>query len=165
MIINRLRYNDGKTHHISSDISFEGDEYSTSIIRRIKDCHVEIDLTDYDTIFRVVINVKSNVVVGCAYTLEDVDYVVKTNDEIDFTDEEIEEDDGTLIQIDSTVIDLKPFIYSVIVAAIPIKVVKKGAKPPKDGNGYRVLSEEEFEKEKTNKVDSKWSVLDDLDLE
>lgn len=164
MLINRLHYNDGKTHTLSADIAFNGEEYSSSVIRRIKDCHVELKITDYDSIFRIEIHLKSNVVVGCAYTLEDVDYVVKTNDGLDFTDEPLDEDDDVLIAMDSTIIDLKPYIYSMIVAAIPLKVVKKGAVPPSDGVGYRVLSEEEFEKEKNTKTDSRWNALDDLDL-
>ena len=140
------------------------EEAEASSFRRIKDCNAEIKVTDYDSIFRVEINIKSNVVVGCAYTLEDVDYVVKARDELDFTDEELDEDDDTLIQMESTIIDLKPHIYSILVSAIPIKVVKKGAKPPKDGNGYRVLSEDEFLNEKDKKTDSRWDILDDIEF-
>lgn len=164
MLINRLNYNDGKTHLVSADIDFSDELYSSSVIRRIKDCHVEIKVTDYDSVFRVEINVKSNVVVGCAYTLEDVDYIVKARDELDFTDEELDEDDDTLIQMESTIIDLKPYIYSILVSAIPVKVIKKGAKPPKNGNGYRVLSEDEFLNEKDKKTDSRWDILDDIEL-
>lgn len=164
MLINRLHFNDGKTHTLSSDIDFAGEEYSSSVIRRIKDCHVELKITDYDSIFRIEIHLKSNVVVGCAYTLEDVDYVVKTNDALDFTNEELDEDDDVLIQMTSTIIDLKPYVYSMIMAAIPLKVVKKGAVPPSNGSGYRVISEEQFEKEKGEKTDSRWNVLDDIEL-
>ena len=159
MIINRVHYQDGKTHHISADIDFSCDEFDTFLIRRIKTCHVEIDLTDYEEIFRVVINLRADVVVPCAYTLEDVDFVVKTNDEIDFTDSSDDEDDDSLVYINGVQIDLKPHIFSMIVTSIPAKVVKKGAKLPEG-----VITFDQYQKEKEEETDSRWSALDDLDL-
>lgn len=161
MIINRLHYQDGNTHHISGDIDFSNDTFDTFLIRKINSCHVELNVTDYDEIFRVEINLKAEVVTPCAYSLEDVDFVVKTKDEIDFTDTPIneEDDDGTLVYIEGVTIDLKPFIYSLIVASIPPKVVKKGVKLP-DG----VITSEDYEKQLEEKTDPRWSALDDLDL-
>lgn len=161
MIINRLHFQDGNTHHISSDIDFSDSVFDTFLIRKIKSCHVEINVTDYDEIFRVEINLKAEVVVPCSYTLEDVDFVVKTKDEIDFTDEKIseEEDDGTLVYVEDVLIDLKPYIYSMIVTSIPPKVIKKGAKLP-DG----VITSDEYEKSLEEKTDPRWASLDDLDL-
>ena len=42
-------------------------------------------------------------------------------------------------------IDLDPHILALILAEVPHNIVKKGAKRPSSGEGYRVLSEEEFE--------------------
>ena len=161
MIINRLHYQDGNTHHISGDIDFSKDVFDGFLIRKIKSCHVELNVTDYDEIFRVEINLKAEVVTPCSYTLEDVDFVVKTKDEIDFTDSPLDEseDDGTLVYIDGVLIDLKPFVYSLIVTSIPPKVVKKGAKLPTG-----VITSDEYEKQLEDKADPRWSMLDDLDL-
>ena len=43
--------------------------------------------------------------------------------------------------------------------------MKKGAKLPTNGNGYRVLSEDEYNKEQEEKVDPRWAALDDINLE
>lgn len=164
MILNTLLLEEGKTLHLSEDLDFSGEEYTSNLIKSIKSCHVEIDATDYGNLIRVVINLKADIICPCAYTLEDVPLTIKTNEEFDFTDDEEFMDDDELIFTNETKIDLKPYIYSVIVTNRPMKVIKKGASRPESGNGYRILTEEEFKKEKETKTDSRWSKLDDLDL-
>ena len=165
MIINRLLLEEGKTVHYSEDIDFSKDnENLNNLLKKIDDCHVEVDVTDYVNILRVIINLKANVTGICAYSLEDVPLVVKTNDELDFTDDEDYEDDEDLIYITSPKIDLKNYIYSLICASLPSKIIKKGATLPKDGKGYRVLTEEDFIKEKESKPDPRWACLDDIEL-
>ena len=165
MIINRLLLEEGKTYHYSEDIDFSKDtQYLNNLLKKIDDCHVEVDATDYGNILRVVINLKSNVTGVCAYSLEDVPLVIKTNDELDFTDDEEFEDDDELIYISSPQIDLKEYIYSLICTSLPSKIIKKGATLPKDGKGYRVLTEEEFQKEKEKTPDPRWACLDDIEL-
>lgn len=165
MIINRILLTEGKTEHYSNDIDFSNDElYLNNLLRKISSCHVEIDVTDYGNILRVVINLKAEVIGVCAYTLEDVPLVIKTNDELDFTDDEENIDDEDLIYIDNPQIDLKPYIYSLICTSLPTRIIKKGATLPKDGNGYRVLTEEELLKEKEKRPDPRWAALDDIEL-
>jgi uncharacterized metal-binding protein YceD (DUF177 family) len=73
-------------------------------------------------------------------------------------------DDDDLVYVDSPQIDIKNDIYSLICASLPSKIIKKGATLPKEGKGYRVLTEEEILKEKESTKDSRWSVLDDLEF-
>ena len=61
-------------------------------------------------------------------------------------------------------IDLDEYILGILLANVPVRIVKKGAKLPGDGNNYRVISEDQYQKEKENSQDSRWSALDDLDL-
>ena len=46
-----------------------------------------------------------------------------------------------------------------------LESLDKNSKLPDDGQGYRVLSEEDYLKEKENKIDERWSKLDELDLD
>ena len=61
-------------------------------------------------------------------------------------------------------IEVDEYILDLIIAEVPMKIVKKGAKLPSSGEGYRVLSEDEYNKEQEQKTDSRWAALDDIEL-
>ena len=100
MILNTVLLEEGKTLHLSEDIDFSGEEYTSNLINKINSCHVEIDATDYGNILRVVINLKAEITCSCAYTLEDVNLTIKTKEEFDFTSDEEFIDDEDLIYQD-----------------------------------------------------------------
>ena len=164
MQINTNVLEENKPYHYSEDIDFSHEELNPVLIRKIKDCHAEVDVLNmYEGHIRVVINIKSNVILPCSYTLEDVDYVIKGSEEFIITDEKDEEDEEAgVIYEEKAIFSLDPYIYSLLIALIPPKVVKKGAKLPKNGQGYRVMSEEEYEKEKSETVDPRWEKLDSV---
>ena len=162
MKLNRQTLPLNKPTAFDEDVEFSAYEFDPNYIRGINNCHVELTATQYEDILRIDIHIKANVIAICAYTLEDVDLPINVKDEIDFTDDE---NDDTCYYAPETIIDLDDYILSLILSAVPPKVVKKGAKLPDGGEGYRVLSEEELAKERANKKDSRWDALDDLDLE
>ena len=163
MIINKSEFELGKKYHFSEDIDFSKEKIDPLFIRKIKDTHVEVDVENFGAILRVRINLLANVILPCAYTLEDVDYVIKGNEEFDFVEEEDLADNESLFY-EADDINLDTYAYSILVALVPLRVIKKGATLPKSGKGYRVLSEEEYYKEKKAQ-DSRWSKLDDLELD
>ena len=164
MKIFRSDYELGKTYHHEEDIDFSSAELNHNFIRKIKDCHVEVDVDNLSTILRVRINLISNVILPCSYTLEDVDYVIKGNEEFDFVEDESIAVNESLF-FEKETIDLDPYIYSLLIALVPQKVIKKGASLPKGGKGYRVLSEDEYLKEKEKQLDPRWSKLDEIDFD
>lgn len=153
----------GQKYHLVDDIDFSNVELNTNYIRRILDCHVEVDVENLSTFLRVKINLVSHVVLPCAYTLEDVDYTLKGNEEFDFV-EDIDLADNENLFFEKDEINLDSYIYSVLIALIPPKVVKKGATLPKGGEGYKVMTEDEYVKMKKKEKDPRWAVLDDIDL-
>lgn len=167
MLISRSILEENKTYHYSEDIDFSLEKLDPVLIRKIKDCHVEVDVTNifYGHV-RVVINIKSNVVLPCSYTLEDVDYVIKGQEEFIFVDdkEEIDEESGLFYEEKDT-FDLNPYIFAVLIALVPFKVVKEGAKLPEGGKDYRVLSEDEYYEEKKKRKDHRWDVLDNIEFD
>lgn len=156
-------YEIGQKYHLIDDIDFANAKLNENLIRRILSCHVEVDVENLSTILRVKINLSANVILPCAYTLEDVDYVVKGKEEFDFVDN-IDLADNENLFFEKDVIDLDPYIYSVLIALIPLRVTKKGATLPKSGKGYKVMTEEEYLKMKKKEKDPRWSALDDIDL-
>lgn len=165
MNIIKSQYLVGQTYHLSGDLDFSNAALNPTLIRKIKDCHVEININNYGELFRVEINLKSNVVLPCSYTLEDVDYVVKGKEEFDFTEDESLADDEELFYEGDDLIVLDDYIYSILIALVPPKVIKEGASLPKGGKGYEVISEDEYERRKKEKGDSRWSALDNLEFD
>ena len=109
------------------------------------------------------VNIDAKVIGVCAYSLEDVPLDIKVHDNIEISD--VVEDDDVIFYEKNSVFDIDPYILSLIVTNVPQKIVKKGAKLPSGGKGYRVLSEEEYQKEESKKVDPRWAALDNLDLD
>ena len=164
MKINRALYQVGKKYHLSEDVDLSSYELNKNTIREIKNAHVEVDVENYDDLFRVIVNLKSEVTLVSAYTLADVPYVLKGNEEFDFTDDEEEADNQSLFYEKNIIIDMDDYIFSLLVALIPNKIINKGEELPKGGKDYAVMSEDEYNKKKENKVDPRWAALDDIEL-
>ena len=108
------------------------------------------------------ISVECDITGVCSYTLEDVPLHLKFKDSLEFSNE-IEDDEDIFFE-PKPIFDVDPYILGLIIASIPTKIIKKGAKLPNSGAGYRVLSEEDYRKEKEKKKDPRWSKLDDIKL-
>ena len=144
------------------DIDYSKYDFDPNYIRGIPTCHVELEATQYEDLLRCYAKIKAKVIAVCAYTLEDVELDINITDELNFTDDPEDESSNYAPE---NIIDLDGYILALILAQVPPKVVKKGAKLPEDGNGYRVLTEAELAKERENKTDSRWDALDNLDLD
>ena len=92
----------------------------------------------------------------CAYTLEEIPYQYQIKETVELAGNEDDE-----FEIINETIDIDQILITLIVSNVPMKVIKKGAKLPSNGEGYRVLSEEEALQEKKA---SPFDALDDLEL-
>ena len=109
---------------------------------------------------------KTDVIASCAYTLEDVPLKVNVKEKLYFSSDEMDQDSEDIIYEPGNEILMDNYVLSYVIASVPHNVHKKGAKLPNDGKGYRVLSEEDFIKEKqTEKKPSPFDVLDGIDDE
>ena len=163
MKINRFQLLEGKKDIYEEDIDFSSYPFNDTYVRNIPSCHAKVELTDFGEILQAIFHIEADVTAVCSYSLEDVPLRLKFDDELEFSNE-VEEDDSIVFEA-SNIIDLDPHILSLILARIPIKVVKQGAKLPNNGEGYSVLTEEEYEKQKANKKDSRWDILDSVKLD
>ena len=161
MKIDLRKYELGKHYNFEEDVDFSSHIFSTSYrIRKITSCHVKVDLLQYEYITTLTLFIKGEVVGACSYTNEDVVLPYKVKEIMTFSSEEGVAD----YLIENDLIDLDPYLFSLIDNAVPLNIVKKGAKLPESGNGYEVLTEEEYLKKKKEKKDARWSALDDLDI-
>ena len=167
MQINTNVLEENKVYHYSEDIDFSNETLDPVLIREIKDCHAEVEVMNlYEGHVRIIINIKANVILPCSYTLEDVPYVIKGNEEfIIVSDKEEEDVEGGLIYEEKAIFSLDPYIFSLLIALVPPKVVKEGAKLPDGGKGYEVMSEDEYYERKAKQVDHRWDALDEIEFD
>ena len=163
MKVNRFQLLEGKKEIYEEDIDFSSYPFNDTHIRNIPFCHAKVELTDFGEILLAVFHIKADVTAVCSYSLEDVPLHYEFDDQLEFSSE-ASEDDSIIFEA-SNIIDLDTHILSLILARVPIKVVKKGAKLPSNGDGYSILTEEEYEKQKANKKDSRWDILDSVKLD
>lgn len=117
----------------------------------------------YQDFIDVNLEIKTDVVLQCSYTLKPFDSKLHESDEIHFSSYD---DGGDDIQIyKGNLIDLDPYIYNLLSAAVPTSPKAPGAKLPESGKNFRVISEDEFNEEKEEGTDPRFDKLKDLDLD
>lgn len=162
MKIDLRKYQPGKHYFLEDDVDFSSHVFAANYrIRAIKKCHIKIDLVIFEEIINLSIKMDGTVIGACSYTNEDVplNYHVKEN--MSFSPNEGEAD----YLEEGDIIDLDLYLYSLIDNAIPLNIIKKGAKLPNSGLGYEVISEEDYLNKKKNKDSSPWDKLNELDLD
>ena len=147
---------------LEDEIDFSNAELDQNHIRKIENTHVKVLAHEYEDLLVMDVNVETDIIGVCSYTLEDVPLHLKFKDSLEFSNEV--EDDDDIFYEPKPIFELDPYILGLIIASTPTKIVKKGAKLPSSGSGYRVLSEDEYNSEKKKKVDPRWSKLDDIEL-
>ena len=163
MILNRVILPLNKTETFSEDIDFSSQVFDENHVKRISKCKVSVDATEYGDVLRLKINGEAEVVASCSYTLEDVPMKIKFHDDFYFSSEE---DSSEECYFEPNVnIDLDPYILALVLAEVPHNITKSGAKLPESGNGYRVISEEQYLEEKKNKKNSAFDILDSIEFD
>ena len=156
MKLNRLTLPVGKEVVFHEDIDFsayQGDPYH---VRSIKSCHMDLSVLNYDELVVLSFSLKGEVMTTCAYTLEEIPYQYNIKESVELAGNENDE-----FEIINETIDIDEILITLIVSNVPMKVVKKGAKLPSNGDGYQVMSEEEAN---SKKKASPFDALDDLEL-
>ena len=161
MKINRVLLRDGVPSVIEEEVDFSSATFDPSHIRRIDKCLVIATAVDYGELLTVSLKINATVIAVCSYSLEDVELKLKISDDITFSDDEEDVDN---YYEKGPIIDLDPYILGILLANVPVRVVKKGAKMPKNGDGFRVLSEDDYLQEQSTKKDSRWDKLDSVEI-
>ncbi|NMA16502.1 MAG: DUF177 domain-containing protein [Erysipelotrichia bacterium] len=132
-------------------------------IRKINDMHVKADGI-YDPgsqQLSIHFELKGSVIVGCDITFEDVLVPIETEADEIFTFDKKEEDIN-ILKVDGEVVELLPTVLQLILIEIPIKVVKSGKIDYPKGDGWEVISEETYQKQKEKRIDPRLVKLKEL---
>ena len=163
MKLNRATLPVNKSQKYEEDIDFSHQAFDDNHVRKIVSCHVTVLATEYEDVLRCEVTGKAHVIASCSYTLEDVPLDVSFKEDFYFSSEDDNSQD--CYYEPGNEVDLNPHILALILAEVPHNVVKSGARLPKSGNGYRVLSEDDYLEEKKNRKNSAFDILDTLEVD
>lgn len=157
--LSQVLYNDNEIV-INDTFTFDSSYYEKTDIRFLSDIKVvgSICLLEDET-YSLRLNIKGSMTLPCAITLNDVDYPfnIEVDEIIDQNDEENEE----YLKIINNTIDIMPIIWQNIVVEIPLKVVSSNLdNTTLEGDGWKLLTEEEKTKELDPRLDKLRDLLD-----
>ncbi len=162
MKLELFRYENNKTYDISEELDVSKFSFPNNYkILKIDHCLVNLKVTRFDLLSRVRVHLEGSLTAICSRSGKPFEFKFKTNEEMSFSNNE---NDVASYYEPNDVIDLDPYLIGIIDNLVPINVIKPGEDKPIDGNGYRVLTEEELNKERGNKHDTRWDILDDIEL-
>ena len=163
MKLNRAILPVGKPETFDEEIDFSSLKLDENHVKKINKCSVKVIATEFGDVLQCSINGEADVVASCSYTLDDVPLHVNIKDTLYFSSEVMGSQECYFEP--GIEVDLDPHILALILAEVPHNITKSGASLPKSGNGYRVLSEEDYKKEKQNKKNSAFDILDTIEFD
>ena len=157
-----------KDNTISIDevISFEPEAFARlHNIRSVPSVHVSGEI-HYDVVSERAyadLSITGVMIVPCSITLDDVEVSFHSESEEVFSfvkcsDEDVHEAKGDIVE-------LLPVIFQQILMEIPLKVVKPGIEEYPEGEGWKVIREEDFREEKKNEIDPRLAKLREFKAE
>lgn len=153
-----------KVANLSDDLTFDPEIFVCyKPLISVKSCHAEVKAQRFEEFIYITLKIKAKVVLECSYTLENFETEISGIDELHFAPNKDEDDD--CIEYRGTSIDLDNYVFNLLSASVPVSPKAPKAKVPISGSGYRVLSEDEFLKEKQETGNSQFDVLKDLEFD
>ena len=163
MKLNRAVLPANKPETFDEEIDFSSLKLDENHVKKIIKCVVKVIATEFGDVLQCSISGEADVIASCSYTLDDVPLHVNFKDTLYFSSEVMGSQECYFEP--GVEIDLDPHILALILAEVPHNITKSGASLPKSGNGYRVLSEEDYQKEKQNKKNSAFDILDTIEFD
>ncbi|NLL75547.1 MAG: DUF177 domain-containing protein [Erysipelothrix sp.] len=124
--------------------------------------HIYYDHHSSQTIVDLTIN--GIMVVPCAISLRPVELDLDIRLEEMFSFEAIETE-GEGIYVEGEALDLRPYLIGSILADVPLAVVHPDIKEYPKGDGWEVLTEEDYIKQKSQEIDPRLAKLKDFKFE
>ena len=153
-----------KVANLSEDVVFNPEVFVCHApLISVQSCHAELKAQRFEEFIYVTLSIKANVTLQCSYTLKNFDTTIEGTDELHFAPNKDEDED--CIEYRGTVIEMDHYIFNLLSASVPLSPKAPNAKAPESGKGYRVLSEDEFLKEKEEQGNSQFDALKDIDFD
>lgn len=165
MIINRALFIKNRPQCFEEDVVFSEELIKKEpIIKDIKDAHVVYEIVNIDNILQVKIDFQATLILIDAYNLKDVTQYFDIKEIVNFVSNEEEINDNNIF-IRENKIDLNNVLFGLLISELPMAPKNKDSQMPKSGVGYRVLSEDEYQKEKSGRQNPQFDVLKNIEFD
>lgn len=169
MIIDLNQLKEHKKNTFQAEIVFSAPKYTFKRpLLDIVQCLVDAEVQKYANNFLIKLKIDAKVVLESSYTLKPFKETIQLIDDI-FLDADKSEQEDEYLKIQCEKIELDDYIYSLIIASLPMRPVKKGEELPSGGENYRVMTEDEYHNERResghNNAFASLLDIDDSDLE
>ena len=136
--ISALKSSQVNSLNIDEDFSFTSDDVKDTDIVRLENIHASGKIERIEeTTYKIDLNIKGNMVLLCARSLEEVDYPINI-----FIDQNIsEESSEDLPLITQNMLDLRSIVWENIVLEVPLRVIKEDASFITEGDGWNLVDE------------------------
>ena len=126
---------------IDEKILIDESYYENTEIIRLDEIHIKGFIKKIYETYELVLNIKGNMVIPCAISLEEVNVSFDVNIEEEFGDGE--DNLNEILKIFENSIDIMPVIWQNIELEIPLRVVSPNADSNLSGDGWKLISEDE----------------------
>ena len=165
MILEVNKLNSSKQYVSEEEVSFDADTYKCILpLISVNKCIATVKANRYDDFIEVMLYVKADLTLQSSYTLKPFNYKLKTEEEYHFSSYQ-EDEDSDFIIYKGNIIHLDELIFNLISASIPMAPKAPGETLQKSSGSVRVMSEEDYLKEKSKAVDPRFAKLDKLDID
>lgn len=145
---------------IDNVLTLDKSYYDNTEIRSLSPIKVSGSISYNDDIYTIELTLKGEMILPCAVSLEDVVYPFDI--EILETIGEGNTENEDYLEIIDNSIDIMPIIWQNIVVEIPMRITCPKCENVKmEGEGWRLLSEEEKKMESDSRLDKLRDLLDD----
>lgn len=165
---NELEHYQDESINIDEDIVFDSSWFvEKPLIIETKNLHIsgKIKHIPSTELYEVNMNVDGIMVCPCSITNEPVDIDINVDYQDTMTFEAIDNEDEEFIILDEEYFDLIDYLFERICLEAPLSVVKKGKIQYPSGDGWRVLSEREYDELKNQEGDSRLAILKQFKFE
>ena len=148
------------------DIEFDKSSLDNNkLLLDVEDLHVEGDGTfdEVEDLLRVNMHITGTMICPCAITNEPLSVDLDSDYDECFAFHDTNDLDVHVVKND--VIELIPVIFQLINLDVPMHVVKEGIAKYPSGDGWRILSEDEYQKAKRSSIDPRLAKLREFKAE
>ncbi len=136
--ISALKSSQVSSLNIDEDFSFSSDDVKDTDIVRLENIHASGKIERIEeTTYKLDLNIKGNMVLLCARSLEEVDYPLN----ITISENISEETSEDLPLITQNMLDLRSIVWENIVLEVPLRVIKEDASFITEGDGWNLVDE------------------------
>ena len=144
-------------------LSFEPEAFTNNKrLKGLEDVHVSGDgyyVADLN-IFEVDMVVSGIMITPCAITNEDIEVSFEFDSQIEFSFVDTDDVDAYIVEND--IVELIPVIFQLINLEVPLKAVSSGNVEYPNGEGWRIISEEDLKSSKKDEIDPRLAKLKDF---